>query len=63
MPLAILAGANLVNAATGMSGAVLDMTGHTLLKLINTPIAFGVAVGLNILLVPRSDLSARRWPC
>ena len=51
-PLAILAGANLVNAATGMSGAVLDMTGHTLLKLINAPIAFGVAVGLNILLVP-----------
>jgi O-antigen/teichoic acid export membrane protein len=52
LPLATLAGANLVNAATGMSGAVLDMTGHTMLKLVNAPIALAVAVGLNFALVP-----------
>lgn len=50
--LMILAGANLANAATGTSGAVLDMTGHTGVKLLNAILGLGLALGLNLLLIP-----------
>jgi O-antigen/teichoic acid export membrane protein len=54
--LIILAWANLVNAATGTSGAVLDMTGHTRVKLLNSTVAVGLGVGLSFLLIPSQGL-------
>jgi O-antigen/teichoic acid export membrane protein len=50
--LAILAFASLTNAATGASGAVLDMTGHTRVKLLNSTLAVGLAIALNLVLIP-----------
>lgn len=50
--LRVLAFGNLVNAATGTSGAVLDMTGHTRVKLVNASVGVGLAVALNFLLIP-----------
>lgn len=50
--LTILAFASLTNAATGTSGAVLDMTGHTRVKLVNSTLSVGLAIGLNLLLIP-----------
>ena len=52
VPLMILSAANLVNAGTGMSGAALDMTGHTKLKLLNATISVGIGIALNLMLVP-----------
>jgi O-antigen/teichoic acid export membrane protein len=50
--LVILAFASLVNAGTGTSGAMLDMAGYTMLKLLNSTMAVGLAIGLNLLLIP-----------
>ena len=52
LPLAIMAWAGLVNAATGTSGALLDMTGYTSLKLLNSSVAVGLGIGLNFVLIP-----------
>jgi len=54
--LTILAWANLVGTATGICGSVLDMTGNTNLKMVNSLVAFGLTLGLNILLIPRWGL-------
>jgi len=54
--LVILAFANIINAATGTSGAVLDMTGHSVVKLVNASVALALAVGLNLLLIPTYGL-------
>jgi O-antigen/teichoic acid export membrane protein len=51
--LRVLAFVSLVNAGTGMCGAVLEMTGHTTLKLINAIIRLALSLTLNILLIPR----------
>jgi O-antigen/teichoic acid export membrane protein len=50
--LMILAIASLANAATGTSGAILDMTGHTQLKLLNSTVSVGLAIVLNLLFIP-----------
>lgn len=50
--LVILAWGAIVNAATGTSGAMLDMTGHTAMKLINSTVSVGLAIGLNLVLIP-----------
>jgi len=50
--LVILACGNLLNAATGSSGAVLDMSGYTIVKLLNATISVGLAIALNLLLIP-----------
>jgi O-antigen/teichoic acid export membrane protein len=50
--LTILAFASLTNAATGTSGAILDMTGHTSVKLVNSTVSVGLAIVLNLLLIP-----------
>lgn len=50
--LVILAWGAIVSAATGTSGAMLDMTGHTAMKLINASVSVGLAIGLNLLLIP-----------
>ncbi len=54
--LIVLAWANLVNAATGTSGAVLDMTGHTKVKLLNSSAAVVLAFGLSFILIPPMGL-------
>ncbi|MEJ7802854.1 MAG: oligosaccharide flippase family protein [Candidatus Limnocylindria bacterium] len=51
--LVILAWGAIINAATGTSGAMLDMTGHTAMKLINSTVSVGLAIGLNLLLIPQ----------
>jgi len=51
--LTILAWANLVNTGTGICGEVLDMTGNTSLKLVNSIVVFSLTLGLNIFLIPR----------
>jgi O-antigen/teichoic acid export membrane protein len=51
--LSILALVNLVHVATGMCGAILEMTGHTGLKLLNTTIRVSLAILMNFLLIPR----------
>jgi O-antigen/teichoic acid export membrane protein len=54
--LTVLAWGNLANAATGICGAVLDMTGKTPLKLFNSIILTALTLGLNFLLIPRWGL-------
>ena len=56
MALTILAWGSLVDAATGICGVVIDMTGKTGLKLVNVIAVFAIAVGLNLLLIPRWGL-------
>jgi O-antigen/teichoic acid export membrane protein len=43
----------MADVSTGMCGAVLDMTGHTTLKLINAVVRFVLSLGLSILLIPQ----------
>ncbi len=56
VPLMILAAANLLNAGTGMSGAVLDMTGYTRFKLLNAAVSVALGIALNVILVPSLGL-------
>jgi O-antigen/teichoic acid export membrane protein len=55
--LSILAWRNLVEAGTGISGVVIDMTGRTKLKLINSVITTALILILNVLLIPRWGLA------
>jgi O-antigen/teichoic acid export membrane protein len=54
--LIILACAELVNAGTGVCGAIIDMTGRTKLKLFNATLMFILSLSLNFLLIPRWGL-------
>ncbi|MDH3678741.1 MAG: oligosaccharide flippase family protein [Acidimicrobiia bacterium] len=54
--LLVLAGAELVNAGTGICGSLIDMTGHARLKLVNSLVWFIVQVGGAALLIPRWDV-------
>lgn len=49
--LSILAWANLVNTGTGICGSMLDMTGYTRLKLMNSIVAVASTLILNIILI------------
>jgi O-antigen/teichoic acid export membrane protein len=51
--LAIMGLVNLISVATGMCGMILDMTGHTRMKLFNSIIRVSVAILANFLLIPR----------
>jgi O-antigen/teichoic acid export membrane protein len=51
--LTILALANLVIAAAGISDGVLAMTGNTSMKLVNSVVQAVLSIGLCILLIPR----------
>ena len=51
--LVILAWSDLVNVTTGMGGIIIDMTGYTKLKLINSIIRLITYLGLSIVLIPR----------
>ena len=50
--LVILATANMIDIGTGMCGAVIDMTGYTVLKLVNAIVQLLLSLGLSILLIP-----------
>ncbi len=50
--LVLLSWASLVDAATGMCGAILDMTGYTKLKLMNAILRVAVVVSVSLLLIP-----------
>jgi O-antigen/teichoic acid export membrane protein len=52
LALLILAWGNLVNAGTGISGVVLNMTGNTTWSLVNTIVLSVLLVGLNVWLIP-----------
>lgn len=54
--LVILAIADFLNVGTGMGGIILDMTGHTRLKLLNSVLRLGIYLGLDLLLIPRWGL-------
>lgn len=51
--LSLLASAIMVDISTGMCGIILDMTGHTTLKLINSIVRLVMSLGLSILLIPQ----------
>lgn len=59
--LVIMAFAELVNVSTGMCGSIVDMTGHTKLKLANTIVRVTVSIFLNVLLIPRYGLMGAAW--
>jgi len=50
--LTILAWASLVDAATGMCGAVLDYSGYAKLKLFNSVLRLALSISLNLWLIP-----------
>jgi O-antigen/teichoic acid export membrane protein len=50
--LVILASAELVNAATGTVGAIIDMSGRGLMKVINKGIMVALLIGANLALIP-----------
>ena len=50
--LVVLAWAELLNAATGVCGPIIDMTGHTRLKLVNSALWTALVVGGSALLIP-----------
>ena len=50
--LTILAWASLVDAGTGMCGAILDMTGYTRLKLVNSIMRLALIICVSLLLIP-----------
>jgi O-antigen/teichoic acid export membrane protein len=52
----ILAVAELVDALTGICGVIIDMTGQTRLKVTNSTVQLALAIGVNILLIPRFGL-------
>ncbi len=54
--LIVLAIADLLNVGTGMGGIIIDMTGHTKLKLMNSILRLGLYLGLDLLLIPRWGL-------
>jgi O-antigen/teichoic acid export membrane protein len=56
MALAILAFADLLHVGTGMSGSIIDMTGYTKLKLLNSVIRLVLFLTLNVLFIPRWGL-------
>jgi len=54
--LIILAVADLLNTATGMGGVIIDMTGYTRLKLINSLARLALYIVFDLLLIPKWGL-------
>lgn len=54
--LIILAWAELVNAGTGICGSIIDMTGYTKMKLVNSVLWVVLTLGTNFLLIPHWGL-------
>ncbi|MFB3903772.1 MAG: oligosaccharide flippase family protein [Acidobacteriota bacterium] len=59
--LIILAWVNLLRTGTGLGGGIIDMTGHTRLKLANTIGMIAISAGMNILLVPGMGMYGAAW--
>lgn len=53
LALAVLAVGELVNAGTGICGSIIDMTGYTRLKLMNSVIWVTLLSATNVLLIPQ----------
>ena len=53
LALTVFAFAELVNAATGICGSIIDMTGQTKLKFVNSIISTTLVVSGNVFLIPR----------
>ena len=51
-PLIILAWANLVNTSTGIGSLIIDMSGNTSLKLVNSIIVSTITIATSIILIP-----------
>ena len=49
----ILAVSSLILVGTGMGGIILDMGGHTRLKLLNSVLRLATFLALDLLLIPR----------
>lgn len=56
LALSIIALADLLKVGTGMGGIIIDMTGYTKLKLVNSIFRLVANLGLDILLIPRWGL-------
>lgn len=54
--LVILAAANLAQVGTGPCGAIIDMTGNTRLKLVNTLVLVALAIVISLTLIPAYGL-------
>ncbi|MBI5030581.1 MAG: flippase [Chloroflexi bacterium] len=54
--LVLLSWASLVDAGTGMCGAILDMTGYTKLKLTNSILRLGTVLVMSIWLIPTQGM-------
>lgn len=54
--LVLLAWAIMADVSTGMCGLILDMTGHTGLKLANSIIRLGLSIGLSAWLIPTKGI-------
>ncbi|HSK96282.1 MAG TPA: polysaccharide biosynthesis C-terminal domain-containing protein, partial [Euzebyales bacterium] len=54
--LILLAVGEVVVAGTGICGSIIDMTGHTRLKLVNTVVWIALLLVCNVLLIPRWGL-------
>ncbi len=54
--LVLLAAAELVNSATGICGSIIDMAGHTRVKMANSIVWFGVVIGTDFWLIPAYGL-------
>ncbi|RPI78750.1 MAG: flippase, partial [Chloroflexi bacterium] len=59
--LVIMAFAELVNVSTGMCGSIVDMSGHTRLKLANTIVRVAASIFFSFLLIPRYGLMGAAW--
>jgi len=59
--LIILAWVNVIQTGTGLGGAIIDMTGHSRLKLVNTIVLISLSVSLNLLLVPSKGMYGAAW--
>ena len=51
--LVLLACGELMNAATGICGSIIDMTGHNKVKLTNSVILLAVMIATNFFMIPR----------
>lgn len=50
--LVLLACAIMADVSTGQCGIILDMTGHTMWKLVNSIVRLALSLGLSVLLIP-----------
>lgn len=57
----ILAWTNLINTGTGLCGVLLDMSGHTTIRLVNSFFISVCTIGLNLWLIPAKGMIGAAW--